>query len=393
MTFGEETQAGEKANMHSVRAIIVNYNSRTEEMENLLTSLKGQTIPVNVMVVDNASEEKSGLKAAEEMGAQILKLPSNTGFACAVNAGAQKASEDFLLILNFDVVLKEDAVQRMIEEIQNKPACIAVCPKILLQEHPQFLDAVGTGVDAHFQAFNRGCGEPDIGQYEVPERVSGACFATVLIKREPFLALGGLDASYFLYYEDIDFSVRAYRKGYEIYTCPSARVYHHHSASLRSAPPEFKQYSIRRNLLKTASKNLTLTDFFRVWFYHLNLFFLRRFSGLTLLDKGWILLESLMEFPILYFRGRKWGKRVRLKDLATSNPQTFLNASTYEPLRSLESFVYALERLCEISPTEENLRERRKWRALLARRYTLPGKTLYHLLYSLKQREFWGHLL
>ncbi len=369
--------------MHSVRGIIVNYNSEEQEMRLLLSSLKKQTVSVSVTVVDSNSDEESGLKVAEEMGAEILKLPRNGGFAFAVNAGAQKATEDFLLVLNFDVILKEDAVERMLEEIQKQQACIAVSPKILLQEHPGFLDAVGTGVDSHFQAFNRGCGEPDIGQYDAPERVFGACFAAVLLKREPFLASGGLDASYFLYYEDIDFSVRAHRRGYEIRTCPSAVVYHHHSASLRSVCLEFKQYFIRRNLLKTSAKHLTFTDFLCVWFFHL-FTFLRRFSGLNFIRRARILSGSLLEFPILYFRGNAWGKRIRLKDLASSNSRTFFNTATYEPYRNLESYVYALQRFCEISPTEENLRELRKCRALLDRSYGLPPETIQQFLKSYK---------
>jgi len=122
------------------------------------------------------------------------------------------------------------------------------------------IDSVGTAIDPEGAAFNRGIGQLDIGQFDVEELVMGACFGATLIRREAFLPqrVGPLDENFFLYYEDVDWSVRATLLGEEFWSAPAARVYHVHSATTREQAYAFKYRLIERNLMFTVFKNFEL---------------------------------------------------------------------------------------------------------------------------------------
>src|SRR5262249_37746999 len=119
------------------------------------------------------------------------------------------------------------------------------------------IDNVGTLINADGAAYNMGIGQLDIGQYDVSEPVFGVCFAAALFRKAAFSpsAVGPLDESFFMYYEDVDWCFRANLLGWHFRTAPSAVVAHVHSASVRHLDYSFKYYLIERNLLRTVLKN------------------------------------------------------------------------------------------------------------------------------------------
>ena len=73
--------------------------------------------------------------------------------------------------------------------------------------------------------------EEDAGQYDTKKNLLAACGAAMLIKRKVIEQIGKLDGHYFMYYEDVEFSLRAWQMGWDIVFAPKAVVYHHHRAS------------------------------------------------------------------------------------------------------------------------------------------------------------------
>jgi hypothetical protein len=128
---------------------------------------------------------------------------------------------------------------------------------MLLANHPGFFDAVGNAVNDRGEAFNLGIGQPDIGQYDQPERCFGPCFGAGLFRKSAFeiSQVGALDDRYFMYYEDVDWNWRANLLGFSFVTVPLAEVYHQHSGSTSQLPFDFKYHLIERNLLCTVAKN------------------------------------------------------------------------------------------------------------------------------------------
>ncbi len=239
-----------------VEVAIITYNPDSAILTALLKALKEQTYPVRqTRVVDNGSTEPEKVKGmAGEV--EVILLGRNEGFPSAVNRSAHLSTAPYLLILNDDVVPERTAVEEMIKVMESYPDCAAVAPKIYLTHYPGFLDSVGTLVNEHLSAYNRGIGEPDIGQYDIVEKTFGVCFAATLLNRNLFLKMGGLEASFFSYYEDVDWCFRANAAGWHIYTAPSARFFHLHARAWRKENPHRRYFLVQRNLLRTALWNL-----------------------------------------------------------------------------------------------------------------------------------------
>ncbi|MGH6630901.1 MAG: glycosyltransferase family 2 protein, partial [Burkholderiales bacterium] len=238
--------------------MIVTYGSDLAVLDRELDSLLKQTHgDLRVQVVDNASANAAEVRAlTESKGASFLAMPENRGIPKAINTAAKAASADYILALNNDIVLEPSAVAEMLAVAIVHPKCAAVAPKTYLSQFPGYFDSIGTLLNESYSAYNRGIGEPDIGQYDVSERTFGACFAAALLHRKIYLELGGLEEILFAYYEDVDWSYRANMRGYEIWTAPYATVIHHHSHAWQKEASQRKYYFIQRNLLRTALWNL-----------------------------------------------------------------------------------------------------------------------------------------
>lgn len=238
-------------------ALVVSYQAPAGMMADLLASLPGPPVLAEVLVVDNGSTEREGLAAAEDAGARVLRMPRNQGFSAAVNRGMEElAGHEFVLVLNFDLVLEPGAVEAMVEVAEARPGLAGVAPKILLHDHPGHIDAVGTQVHPGMLAANRGIGQPDLGQFDAVEPVMGLCFGAALVRTKAFRAVGPMWEPYFLYFEDVDWCWRARLAGWSFATAPAASAVHRHSWLLRQRPTADKYAWVQSNLLLAIARLL-----------------------------------------------------------------------------------------------------------------------------------------
>lgn len=245
--------------MDAVGVVVVTYESPPELLARCLASVVASigVHVVDVVVVDNASNTCPAVPD----GVRLIVRSTNDGFAAAVNIGitALAPSCSLVLLLNPDAAVAPDAVARCVSALTNADArTVAVAPKMLLtatSDVSPTIDAVGIGVNDLAEAANRGLGQPDLGQYDRPEPVFGACFGAALIRRSAFdlAAVGPLDEKMFLYYEDVAWCWTAQLLGFRIITEPSAIVRHVMSAGVvRDRPYAFKFRYTERNLLLCA---------------------------------------------------------------------------------------------------------------------------------------------
>ena len=242
-----------------VTAMIVHYEAEPAMLRRCLDSLRAQTYPsLEVVLVDNGS----GPGALDPVAAgypevQVVRLPRNLGFAAGVNRGIAAARGELVLPLNFDVELDPDCVGELVKVLAEEDDLAGVAPKTVFMHDRHLIDSVGNLIDPFGSAYNMGIGQLDIGQYDLCERVFGVCFAAALCRKVAFgeSAVGPLDESYFLYYEDVDWCYRANLLGWRFRTAPRAVVAHVHSAAARRLDYAVKYYLIQRNLLRTVVKN------------------------------------------------------------------------------------------------------------------------------------------
>jgi len=210
-----------------ISVIIVSHNSR-DWLEMSLPSLETQTYsPLEVIVVDNASLDDSSEWVAEKYpDYKLLSLQETVSLAKAINQGVDSAEGEYCLILNPDVKLKQDAVEKMLKVAQEDQSCAAVAAKLRFLWAPAFLNGVGNSVGAISWGQDNGLGHLDLGQFDSWTEVPSACFAAALISMNAWRKIGPSDENFPLYYEDSEWSYRARILGYSIRLAPSAVVYH-----------------------------------------------------------------------------------------------------------------------------------------------------------------------
>lgn len=249
-----------------VSILTVTYHPEESVISGCLTSLLGQRHrPLEVVLVDNGSgpstEEllRQQLQALEGAGiATALRcLHRNTGFAQAMNVALGMSSAPLCLLLNPDTLLDPAAVSELAAAALSHPECVGFAPKVKLRSYPTIIDSVGIEFAWSGDAQQRGLGQIDLGQFDLPEPVPGVTMGASLIRRAAFEAVevGPLDPRFFMFFEDVDWSLRAAIRGHEFRSVPSAVVYHVGSASAQTRAFRWRYALIERNVYYAAIKN------------------------------------------------------------------------------------------------------------------------------------------
>lgn len=240
--------------------VIVNWNSG-EHLAGCLQSIRDQTLPADeVLVVDNASVDGSVAsgKSAVERAPGVAPIrwtlnPENVGFSRAANQGIAQTSGAWLLLLNPDVVLAADYVERMLTAVRDRPAIGLATGKILRFDH-RTIDTTGQFLRASRRVYDRGYGEEDRGQYDRPGEVFSVCGAVALYRRAMLdaVAVDGevFDEDFFAFYEDADLGWRAQRRGWTGWYEPEAVAYHARGATNPEGEGLWGRWQMPRRPLK-----------------------------------------------------------------------------------------------------------------------------------------------
>ncbi len=236
-------------------------------VESVLASLD---VDMHIILVDNASPDGGAACARWETDDRITVVHSTTngGFAAGVNQGLrQRRAGDLVLLLNDDATVEADAVSICAQQLATDRANIAVVPRVMLAGQRELIDSIGVVLRPNGEAFNAFIGQPWRDQVAAGQRVFGPCFAATLIRADAFDAdsVGMLDERYRLYYEDIDWALRAQRIGQHTVAAPGAVVWHRHAGSTRLLGEPARYELVQRNLLLCATKNFTARAATFVW--------------------------------------------------------------------------------------------------------------------------------
>ena len=237
-------------NACNLSIITINYNGLKDTCELI------DSIPFNndleVIVVDNASEkDEASLISAKYPQVKVIRSSQNLGFAGGNNLGIKAAQGKYLFFINNDTIFKEFNVQALIDRLESSPKIAVVCPKIRFSwgNHPiQFAGYTPLSkITVRNQAI--GFGEEDHGQYDTPHLTPYAHGAAMLVKREALEKVGLMPECYFLYYEELDWSMMFTRAGFEIWYDPACTVYHKESQATGQNSPLRTYYIVRNRLL------------------------------------------------------------------------------------------------------------------------------------------------
>jgi GT2 family glycosyltransferase len=243
-----------------VSIVVVSYNDAADLPVSIAGALAQRGVSVEVVLADNASADDSA-EIGRRLGARVLALPANVGFAAAMNAGIDATSGRYVLALNPDCRLEPDFSAVLASRLDARPDAGSASGRLLRAEGPDLhagpiLDSAGIYFTVSGRHFDRGSGEPAAGRFLAEEEIAGASGAAGFYRRaaleEAKISTGYFDSDFFLYREDADLAWRLSRLGWKCLYVPSA-VAAHRRRNLperrRAMPAAINLHSVKNRFL------------------------------------------------------------------------------------------------------------------------------------------------
>lgn len=230
--------------MNAISVIIINYNSSefTINCIKSLMALEQHSVSKEIIVIDNNSSPVDynqlldGLKEYQNI---ILKRSIiNTGFGGGNMLGAQYASGDYLLFLNNDVVLNNNAIT-MAYDFMQEHANVGVCTAQNYDEYGKFVPAFDHNKGLRKLIFGRRFIETFFPKqfpnrktnHQNPIEVNFINGAFMFFRKKAFEKVGGFDTNIFLYFEEMDICFRLKKNQFSSVLLPEASITHYQGAS------------------------------------------------------------------------------------------------------------------------------------------------------------------
>ena len=274
--------------------ITINYNGLKDTCE-LIDTLPLNDETIEVIVVDNASTQDEATEIEKRYPqVKVIKSDKNLGFAGGNNLGIQAAHGKYLFFINNDAILPQpSALSLLITRLESSDQIGMVCPKIRFTWGKQPIQYAGYTPLSKITLRNKsiGFGEQDNGQYDTPHPTPYAHGAAMMVKREIIEKVGMMPECYFLYYEELDWSMMIRRAGYEIWYEPACTIFHKESQTTGQMSP-LKTYYIIRNRLLFAQRNINGGEKYLTYIYIIGLVAVR--DILKYLCKGQINMAKVV---------------------------------------------------------------------------------------------------
>jgi GT2 family glycosyltransferase len=280
--------------------IVVNYRAREllleclDHVERALALIDGET---ELIVIENAAhDDLPDVVRRRFPSAVVVEERENTGFAPAVARGVGMARGEWIALVNNDANVEPDAFRALLETGESGPSIGAVAAQVRFAGRPDVLNSTGIEVNQLGVAWERLAGEPVRKAEAAPRDVFGATACVALYRRAMLDAIGGFDASFFAYLEDVDVAWRARMAGWEARYQPRAIAYHHGSTTSREGSA-FKYALVGRNRIRLLAKNATAGQ-------------LARYGvAMVAYDLAYVAVVALSDRTLAPLRGRSRGLR------------------------------------------------------------------------------------
>lgn len=252
--------------MKTIWSIVLTYNNEDTILKNI-NCLLGQTRPTKILIIDNSPNEQTYQKITKLLEAEpkriiYVKNPGNNGYAGGINSGIKYlkqnnliANSDFFAVVNPDAYPQKNWLEKMENAALSDPKIAMITGKTILEQE-NTIDSTGDFYNWYGRPYPRGRGsEPD--KFQISEEVFGCSGAQFLARIEAFESIKLKQFEYFnelffMYYEDVDISMRLRLAGFKNYYQAEAIVYHecgYSSANKFNTPSELSLFHASKNAI------------------------------------------------------------------------------------------------------------------------------------------------
>lgn len=257
-----------------LNVIILNNNHREDVLACLTSLFHGNYRNFRAILLDNDSTDGSVEEVRKvHADVQIFLLKENLGYAGNNNVGIKMALDqgaEWILVLNEDTVLSPSCLSSMMQTVADDPAIGIAGPMVYHFDEPDVIQSAGGMLGKYWNSLHLGQNEKDRGQFPCVHQVEWISGCAILVRRAVIEQVGMLDQDYFLYWEEMEWCLRAGRAGWKIVHIPQAKLWHK-GVKRDYQPKPYVTYYSTRNHLHTLAKHrapiiawiYTLTQIFR----------------------------------------------------------------------------------------------------------------------------------
>jgi len=220
--------------------VLLNYKTKNM-LKQCLKNIVNLSLPLQyeIIVVDNNSQDGTAEMMREHFPIfKFVQAEANRGMGAGNNIGIRHAQGEYILILNPDVVVLEDSIQRLLRFISfnDKVGCVApqlMYPNRTYQQSryrfPTFFLPlyIRTSLRKFGQKHLNSYFMNDVPKYE-PHQIDWARGSALMCRRSVLEKIHGFDENFFMYLEDTDLCRRIWQAGYEVWYVPQARIIHYY---------------------------------------------------------------------------------------------------------------------------------------------------------------------
>lgn len=286
--------------------ILVNYKQPELTTKCVESIRNSKTITPFVVIVDNCSKDNSISILSKLVNDHtiLLKSDENNGFAAGNNIGIKYAinnDADYIMLLNNDTEIDSYMINILLSHCNEQTA---VSPKMYYYDEPDKIwFAGGKYLSKTSRFIHVGESELDNNNYKSLTKCDFLTGCCIMLSSETIKKTGYLDESYFMYMEDVDYSIRLKQNGIKLFMIPEAKLWHKVGSSSGGEKSVIAIYYGNRNRLYLLKK------------YHFSLYilYITFVSRILLFLKGLLLntKERIIYFSIVDFIKNKMGKNNR----------------------------------------------------------------------------------
>ena len=278
-----------------VVVVIPNWNGE-DFIKESLQSLEKQSLPHDVIVVDNGSIDKSvSMIKAFHPNVKLIEFKDNAGFAGGVNRGirpALKSGYEYIALFNNDAVADKHWLEHLVTSAELHKESGIITGKFMRMDK-KHIDSTGDQYSIWGMPFPSNRNLLDNESFSEGQHVFSATGGASLYRASMLEKIGLFDEKFFAYYEDVDISFRAQLAGWKVWYEPTALAYHHVSGT-SSKLGDFSRYHATKTFFMLYVKNMPTSLFIR----YLPLFFLqsvRLFLSSLLQGSGLVFIKGKLK--------------------------------------------------------------------------------------------------